>query len=250
MLRRVNDHESHIAAAEEELARFVEATARADLATPVPTCPGWTLADLVGHEGAVVRWITEIVRTLPAERIPDVEPPGDPEEYAAWLADAVEPLLTTLRATPADAPVWTFGADGHVRFWSRRVLYETVIHRADVELALGRVPVIDRDRAAGGVEEFLDAYPPHPRVAARIADFGRFGDTLHLHATDGDGEWTITLTPDGTRWERGHRKATVAARGTAADLLLCVYGRYSPDRLEVFGDEALLSGWLAAAAPQ
>jgi uncharacterized protein (TIGR03083 family) len=251
MLQRVNDHERHIAAAETELARFVEVIGRADLAAPVPTCPDWTVADLVAHHGTVVRWITQVVRTLPEERIPagDTGLPADVKEYPRWFADGVEPLLATLRATPAETPTWTFGPDRHVRFWSRRVLHETVVHRADAEIALGREPAVDRELAADGIEEFLTNYPGHPRIVGRIAELGRFGDTLHLHATDGDGEWMITLGPDGTTWARGHGKGTVAARGTTSDLLLVLYGRYAPGRVTVLGDETLLTDWLVAAAP-
>lgn len=253
MLRRMNDHERHISAAEPEIARLVEVVGQADLATPVSTCPGWTVADLIRHYGTVQRWITHIVRTLPEERVSesdlDLGLPDDVNDYPRWLADGVRPLVATLRATPGETPTWTFGPDRHVRFWSRRVLHETVVHRADAELALGREPVIDRELAADGVEEFLTVYTHHPRIAAQIAEFGRFGETLHLHATDGDGEWMINLGPDGTKWERGHGKGAVAARGATSDLLLLLYGRYEPERCTLFGDEDLLSGWLAAAAP-
>ncbi|MEX2031704.1 MAG: hypothetical protein WEA81_02445, partial [Dehalococcoidia bacterium] len=40
-----------------------------------------------------------------------------------------------------------------------------------------------------------------------------------------------------------HAKGDVAARGTASDLLAWQLGRGPLDRLEVFGDEALLARW-------
>lgn len=136
-----------------------------------------------------------------------------------------------------------------MRFWSWRVLYETLIHRLDAELALGRTPVVSPEIAADGVEEFLTNVVGHPLVADRLREFGHAGETLHLHATDGEGEWMLTLGADGTTWAHGHGKGSAAVRGTTADLLLLVWGRHEVgDRFEVFGDEALLTGWLAAAS--
>ncbi len=51
------------------------------------------------------------------------------------------------------------------------------------------------------------------------------------------------LSPDGLVVTREHAKGDVAARGTASDLLLFLYGRADADRLDVFGDAALLARW-------
>ena len=69
------------------------------------------------------------------------------------------------------------------------------------------------------------------------------GETLHFHATDGDGEWLVRLEADGPVFTREHSKGDVAARGTASDLLLFAYGRVSVDQLDVFGDASLLTRW-------
>ena len=44
-----------------------------------------------------------------------------------------------------------------------------------------------------------------------------------------------------------HAKGDVAARGTASDLLLMMWNRITPDRLDVFGDGDLLTRWQRAA---
>ena len=69
------------------------------------------------------------------------------------------------------------------------------------------------------------------------------GETIHLHCTDGEGEWLVRLAPDGATVTREHAKGDVAARGTASDLLLLVWGRITPDAVDVFGDAALLARW-------
>ena len=73
--------------------------------------------------------------------------------------------------------------------------------------------------------------PVHARVPTR--DRCRCagpGETIHLHATDTDGEWLIRLTPDGIETSREHAKGDVAARGPASDLFLFLVGRVPPER--------------------
>ena len=47
---------------------FANAIEGADLSTPVPTCPEWTLRDLVTHMGQIHRWVDGIVRERLQER--------------------------------------------------------------------------------------------------------------------------------------------------------------------------------------
>ena len=70
------------------------------------------------------------------------------------------------------------------------------------------------------------------------------GETVHLHQTDGDGEWIVTLG-DRITVERGHTKADTAVRGTGSDLLLMLWRRVPPSQLEVLGQPANLERFLA-----
>jgi uncharacterized protein (TIGR03083 family) len=220
----------------------------------VPTCPGWTLADLVEHHGSTHRWVAHVVRQRAQQRIRsrevDVELPDGPAGYPEWLAEGAKSLLATLRATAPDTPLWTWGADRHARFWPRRVLHEAVVHRADAELALGHERHVDPDTAVDGIDEFLTNLPHAHWLAERLRELPGDGQSLHLHATDRDGEWMITMGAEGFTWQHGHGKGTVAVRATASDLLLLVYGRRQPgdERLTVFGDQQLLASWLAKTA--
>lgn len=45
-----------------ETTRFGSAVIELDPQTPVTTCPGWKVRDLVAHVGTGHRWATEIVR--------------------------------------------------------------------------------------------------------------------------------------------------------------------------------------------
>lgn len=244
------DHEWFCERAEAEIARMASVASGAGLSAVVPTCPGWTVARLVKHTGIIHRWATEIVATRAAARIEqrdlDVRLPDSEAGYPSWLAAGAAPLGAALRAAGPDTPVWAWGPAQSSGWWARRMLHETTVHRADVELAAGLVPDVDPVVAADGIEEFLANLPTARRPSEHLGSLPA-GASLHLHATDADGEWLIRIAADGggVEWSRGHSKATTAVRGPVAELLLFTYGRVpgSDPRLTVFGDPALLEVW-------
>ncbi|GGK76634.1 hypothetical protein Sme01_20700 [Sphaerisporangium melleum] len=262
MTTPTKDHRSNeelCAALEAEVARLAEVAGGAGLATPVPTCPGWTLGKLLRHVGITHRWAGHIVRERVAAPIRSrdvpVALPADDAEYPGWLADGGTALVAALRDAGPAAPAWSWAGEPRFQtsgFWARRMLHETTVHRADAEITLGREPRIAADVAVDGVEELLDNLRVAGWIAGRLAELPGGGERLHFHATDAGeaGEWTVTLTPGGFTWERGHGKGEVAVRGAAADLLLLLYGRRRPSepRFEIFGDQALLDTWLTKTA--
>ena len=219
-----------------------------DTAAAVPTCPGWTVADLVTHVGGIHRWVTAIVASQAPSRLPfpEVEPESSSAgDLAEWLTVGAVPLLNSLQAAGPVTPVWTWGPGRTSGWWARRMVHETAVHRADAELAVGRAASeIDPVIAADGIDEFLFNLPSARRPYKHLASFPT-GASLHLHATDADGEWLIRFTESGIAWERGHAKATVAVRGPVALLLLFAYGRApgSDERFAVFGDASVLDAW-------
>jgi uncharacterized protein (TIGR03083 family) len=244
------NHLEHCDALALEVEHFATALDNADLTLPVATCPAWDLAGLVKHVGTLHRWGGRMVAEGMTSRLSfrdlDLRFPDDHREIVSWLRVGGEQVLAALRTASPDQPSWAWGADQHARFWSRRLLHETVVHRADAELALGREPSIEAAVAIDGVDEFLDNLP-HATWSALVKDLKGDGEILHLHSTDADGERLIQLTPTGFTWQQGHAKGDVAVRGAASDLLLLLYGRRKPDgeQFQIFGDEALLNRWLA-----
>ncbi|MEX1007809.1 MAG: hypothetical protein WD271_08175, partial [Acidimicrobiia bacterium] len=104
----------------------------------------------------------------------------------------------------------------------------------------GRAHVIDTMLAADGVDECLGMLPFRNRDL-----LPGNGETVHLHCTDTEGEWLVTLAADSPAIERVHAKGDVAARGTASDLDLFVWGRVGASAFEVFGDLELLERFQA-----
>ncbi|MFE7275136.1 maleylpyruvate isomerase family mycothiol-dependent enzyme [Streptomyces sp. NPDC057623] len=248
------DHRTAVAA---ETARFVAAVKDADLATAVPGCPGWNLADLVKHTGSVQRWFSTLllarIQEPPRKREVDLRLPERADGYADWLAESATVAADAFAATDPDLPMWAWGGDQHARFWARRMLFETLVHRADAELALGLRPAVDRPLAVDGIDEFLVNLPHAAFFAPRVADLRGPDRTIRFHTTDGDDAWLVRLRPDGFGPDPAHPATDTAdatVRGTAADLLLLVYGRLSheADTLACEGDEQLLADWFANSA--
>ncbi|MEC4016202.1 maleylpyruvate isomerase family mycothiol-dependent enzyme [Streptomyces sp. H27-D2] len=254
---RASSPAAHRDAIAAETARFVELIKGADLATPVPSCPGWTLVDLVRHTGSVQRWFSVLLRQLvqepPRSRDVELRLPMKEDGYADWLATSAAEAASAFAVTDPDAPMWAWGADQHARFWMRRMLFETLVHRADAELALGLRPVIDRDLAADGVDEFLVNLPFAASFAPKVADLRGNGESIRFRCTDTDGDWLVRLRPDGFGIDRNPTNAgpsapaDAAVHGAAADLLLLMYGRldHGSAAFEVVGSEDLLTRWSA-----
>ncbi|MFE5003841.1 maleylpyruvate isomerase family mycothiol-dependent enzyme [Streptomyces sp. NPDC056696] len=248
------DHRTQVAV---ETARLVAAVRDADLTTPVPSCPGWTLTDLVKHTGSVQRWFSTLQRAAiqepPQSRTVDLHLPDRHDEYPDWLTESATVAAGAFAATDPRLPMWAWGADQHARFWARRMLFETLLHRADAELTLGLQPAIDRAVAVDGIDEFLVNLPFAAFFAPKVANLRAPDRAIRFLATDGDGDWLVRLRPDSFGLATASADAHTAdatIRGTARDLLLLVYGRLHHDStaLPHEGDDDLLTHWFANSA--
>ena len=144
----------------------------------MPTCPEWTVRDLVAHQGMVHRWATALVR---GERPTDEEVAAYETAGAAaadplaWLGDGAAELARSI----TDAPDGPRGAGLPERraagpgFWARRQCHETTIHAVDAMAAsLGRPPRpdevwVDPDLAGDGIDELLGGFLTRPRSRLR-----------------------------------------------------------------------------------
>ncbi|MER7842651.1 maleylpyruvate isomerase family mycothiol-dependent enzyme [Kitasatospora sp. NPDC096077] len=247
------------AAVAAETARFVAAVRDADLTLPVPDCPDWTLADLVRHAGSVQRWFTVLIRQRiqerPLSRDVDLRLPERPEGLPDWLAEAAAQAAAAFAEGDLDEPMWAWGADQHARFWVRRMLFETLVHRVDAERALGLAAEIDPELAADGVDEFLTNLPFAAFFAPGTAELRGEDRTIRFARTDGEGDWLVRLRSDGFGLDQGDgteddTAADATVRATAAELLLLLYRRLDRTAagVELAGDQELLALWFEHSA--
>ena len=217
------------------------AAGAAGVDAPVPSCPEWRVADLLAHVGRLHRWIAGILEgggDHPSDHWSDAGPPPEAERLA-WFAGGVELVTDTLLQAEPSTPAWSWTDDATAGFWARRQANETAVHRWDAQSAARTTEPIERDLAVDGIDEFF-ALIPFWRGASQLPGGG---ESIHLHATDGEGEWLVRLGTDGLVVSREHAKGDVALRAPASQLLLFLYGRAGTDGAEVFGDATLLDRW-------
>jgi len=163
-----------------------------DPAGQVPTCPGWSVADLTRHVGEVYLHKTLAMREgAEPEPWPPKELAG--EEPLALLDRAHAGLVAEFAARQPEDPAGSwYMPDQTVGFWIRRMAQETVIHRIDGELGTGQpVAPVPADLAIDGIDELLKVF-----VAFGVAEWGEyFSDILA-----GSPGRTCTLRTDGAAW--------------------------------------------------
>jgi len=248
------DIERHVEALEREGAALAGAAQKAGLDAAVPTCPEWTVRDLVRHTGYVHRWAASYVRDARVAMLDDDEeeaavgPLPDDVGLLPWFREGHAALVTALRAAPADLTCWqVLAAPSPLAFWARRQAHETTIHRADAEAATGEITGVPSDFALDGIDELLLGF--YARRGGRLrADQPR---RLMVQATDAPGSqvaqpataWTVEIGPDGATPRRGPGSADCVLRGPASDLYLALWNRRSTDDLRVEGDRSVLDLW-------
>jgi uncharacterized protein (TIGR03083 family) len=229
----------------QELVAWVEDT---EPGTPIPTCPGWTLTDLVDHVGATQQWVSRLV----GEGISDPgtafsigweTAPADPSAWGPWLLDVAREAEATFAAATDDRVVFdpSGGGDG-VSFWSQRIFGEISVHRIDAAFALDRDYQIDPTLAAAAIQDWL-ANMASSGWAANVPGFADAmrgeGQTIAWVADDADQAWLLrrTAAPLVLTHDRGDADVTI--HGPARELLQVVSRRLPLDAAEsstVIGD--------------
>jgi uncharacterized protein (TIGR03083 family) len=226
------DSAAYLAHLRHELDAFA-ACLSGDLSARVEYCGDWTLYDLADHLGRQNLWAAAAV----TEQHGDLDPPPaprDPAALATWFRGTCDVQFAALDTDPA-APAWTFAPPPTVGFWQRRRCQETLVHRWDAEHALGRASRLDPELAGDGVAEVIDTFVPRQVRLGRIA--------AAAHAVG------LTAADTGSAWTLGPGDPVASVRGTAADLLLLLWGRRADDdpALAWSGDRAAGRAVLAGA---
>lgn len=242
-----------------------------DLAAVVPSCPGWSAADLLTHVGEVYLHKVEAMR-LGAP--PDPWPPAEHADRAplALFDEGLESVLGELRARGPGQPAWTFSPpDQTTGFWFRRMAQETAVHRYDAELAAGTPTPLEAELGVDGVDEILQVMLGGPWWADAPSEDAA-GRSFQI--TCGDHSWLIAVertvievreldtgggppapgaaaTPGGAAGstidglgEDGSAAGRVDAviSGSPSDVDLWLWGRLPDDRVHIWGDTDAIAG--------
>ena len=207
---------------------------------PIVACPGWSVSDLMSHVGTVYGAVTSVIESGSLER-PTTPFPIPPDTgQLEWAMGNFGQLIKVFEESDPSEEVWTWGRDQNIGFFFRRMTHETLLHMRDVEMVAGEFMSVNGDVACDGIDEYLDGALQHSMNPSKI--FRYPPGSIHLHRTDGEGEWLIKPSGNKIIVTREHAKGDVAVRASAINLLLYLWGR-TPAGLEIFGDPQLAEDW-------
>jgi uncharacterized protein (TIGR03083 family) len=217
----------------DEIVGFIETESGAAAATispesldaRVPSCPDWSLTELIGHLGRVQRfWATTVHAGELDPEFPTEVGPSDAAELDAWFRASTRELLDALRTVPWDTPAWTWWKeDRAVGAIARHQVQEAAVHRWDAQLAAVAKPdPLPAKLAEDGVDEFC-----------WIARQMRGPQPIAFHATDTNRTFAA-----------GTDAPVVTVSAPASDLVLLLYGRVALNEVEIAGDRDVIEAFL------
>ena len=219
--------------------------AATDLDKPVPTCPGWTVRDAVEHTAVVYAHKATVI-----EGGLSAPPSGWPPEFKYddvrdFYDEQLHRVTEALRTRDPATKVWTwYEPEQTVGFWVRRMMQETVVHRADVESAFGPPSHIDDDVATDGIDELVERMLCYDTEAYAEAA----GSGQRVVIATGSAAWTVTLGADVATFTReAVSDPDARLEGHADATLLALWNRLTYGAVGTSGDTAALAALRAAA---
>lgn len=227
-----------------ESSRLIEIAATASGDVGVPTCPEWTLRDVVGHVGGAHRWVSTCVTGgLKAQQRILPLPPDGVSQLLDWFGESVDRLRSALSSVPSDESVWTpLTGPQASTWWRRKAALEAAIHRWDADNATHAQPEpLAAALALDGIAEFTEEFLPLLVQAAPAAPV----PSIRLCPNDIDVCVDVPLMtpPDGAVAGLSGTQLS----GSASDLLLWIWNRVGRDNVVVVGDAAILQWWTCLA---
>ena len=235
--------------------RFASAAKQGDLTVRIPTCPEWTMRDLVRHLGMIHLWaaanvafpepdwldvgeLPDLVRYWPDLTGESGEYPEDPE-LVSWYRETLANLIRVLESAPADLECFTFlPAPTPLTMWARRQASEIAIHRFDAEHARDITSSFDQGFATDMLDELMSGFAP--RLGAPDIEGPQ---VVHVHAEDAGEHWFTTIGPERSETSRSGDEADLTLTGTAADLYLLLWNRTPDSSISMSGNTDLMALW-------
>lgn len=191
----------------------------------MPSCPGWTVDDLVAHVAEVQAFWRLVLEA--GGRQPAVDVVGS--DVAGWSRVSRQYLAAQRAADPA-AKVWCWWEPDEqttAAEVARRQAHEIVVHDFDARTAAGLPTSIPDDVAVDGIDEFLERFLnglpwPHQPILVELRAGGR--------------SWCVAAGPAKPHLVPPDR-ADVLVSGEPQDVYLMLWRRVPLSALKVVGHE-------------
>jgi uncharacterized protein (TIGR03083 family) len=215
----------------------------------VPWSDRWTVRSVARHVAGSHHAVALILSERPtanfeqAAAMPRIET-GE-AHFPEWFAANTQRLLDQCRTVPPAAACWSPHplVAGTGAYWTRRIAYDTLIHRWDAEAGAGIVgAAMELDAAADAIDELLNV---GLRVT-RAMTHAPAGPAIRLASADTDQVWHLDLAEvGGLTIHTEPIDVAVTLRGTAEALLLWLWGRTGTTSggIEIEGDRSVLARW-------
>ncbi len=199
----------------------------------VPSCPEWTLLDLVIHVGQVQEFWSHNIREANANAPWSAEGtmPLSDGDASTWMRNQTKSLVDAISHSLEDSPCWTWWEEPRTaKAVARHQVQEAEVHRWDAELTIGQPNPLPLEIAIDGLAEYL--------LVHRFAIEDLKLPHIQFEATDTVGDWHINAIGN----------PAVTASGTASDLALFLNGRLLTESLTIKGDSEGLQRFESAIA--
>ena len=237
------------------VAAFEDLLDEVDVDASVPTCPGWTVQDLVDHLGYILGWARAALLDGEPAHPPELErsgAPGKADELRVWFCERADNLVEALDDVGAHQPCWGFGDRPRTSgFWWRRMTHEMAIHLHDLRAAHAAAGSGDGavaepvwrspELAADAVDEVVNIFFPRQVRTERCEPLP---SAVLLMPEDAEGSGWV-LAGDG---RDDDAIADVTVTGPVEQLALLIWHRLAvdDDRLTIQGDKEAVEHVMAA----
>lgn len=217
----MSTYDGHLTALEDAAERFHAVLRIGDRTALVPSCPGWSVADLGEHLTDVHRWALGQLTGTEQGSLPQTD-------LAERFRIGADELLSALRTRTAETACTAIYPPDTAATWARRQAHETAIHLWDAQQALGGGQRLQAELATDGVREVVDDLYPRQVRLGRIEPLS---EAVVFAFTDAPGEAVL-----------GDGEPAVRITGRSEDVLLVLWGRRALDtaNLTVDGDRGVL----------
>ncbi|MER6989800.1 maleylpyruvate isomerase N-terminal domain-containing protein [Saccharopolyspora hirsuta] len=225
---------------------LIAATHDAHPDAPVWSASGRTLGQTIRHLGDLCEDALCWLGSAEVERPWELPERPELREVTSRFAVRLAGLLAEFGARPPHDPCPTWWPEQHeVRFWLRRMLHATTVHRVDVQTAAGvERTAIEPDVAADGVDEVLRVWFGYRLHALGITASHACSVGVHVAGRN----WLVTADQHGTAVVGSDDVAATTpdavVGGDAAAVYLWMWGRLPNRAVEISGDpDAVAQLW-------